>query len=447
MKRILCILLMALVMSTSFTACNLSKEKSNESINQDGKTPVTITVWTGSEYIDSMKERVAMFNQKYPWINVDLVVHDGDRVKDFITASAVGNAPDQTAVSFPMLTKMVAAKLVAPIDEYWDKWDEKDAFNPEIVKFCRVDNKLYGIPGGGYLNGLVYNKRLFKEAGIEHAPTTWDELLAEAKKLSNPAKQQTGFGLLIAQFADWWFEYFVWQAGGDLTKRNDDGTVTCTFTDPAVLKAADFYRTLRKENAIQSDYTKTYDDLKKEFAAGKMGMTLGSIGATGDFERLGMKREDIGYSVFPKGPAGLNPSQYGGNMFAINANSSKEKQEAAFLYTAYSASREWLIYDMKKQEEKGKSTVSLNPRSDIDPLQYQPSLVGQKDLFDLLKVSGNNLHLEYYAKAVLSDYINTAIAKITLDDNADPLTELKKAQELAEKESVVRFNDAITGKE
>ena len=43
---------------------------------------------------------------------------------------------------------------------------------------------------------------------------------------------------LLAEWTEWFFQYYVWQAGGDLTKENEDGTAELTFTDPAVIEAA-----------------------------------------------------------------------------------------------------------------------------------------------------------------------------------------------------------------
>ncbi len=55
------------------------------------------------------------------------------------------------------------------------------------------------------------------------------------KKINDPDNQVAGYATLAAEWTEWFFQYYVWQAGGDLTKENEDGTAELTFTDPAVI--------------------------------------------------------------------------------------------------------------------------------------------------------------------------------------------------------------------
>lgn len=450
LKRFVSVMLVGCMVLLAMAGCAKKPEETNETANggNESANGVEIVVWTGSEYANDEfgKESEERFKAKHPEITVKTVVHDGDRVADFITASAAGNAPDEVAISFPMLSKLVFNGLIAPIDEYWNQWEESQYFLPEVIENCKINGKLYGIPGETYLMGIVYNKRLFEEAGITKAPETWDELITVAKKLTDPAKQQVGFGLLTGQWVDWWFEYFVWQAGGDLTKQNEDGTVTCTFTDPAVIQAAEFYRKLKQEKVIQPDLTMDAATLNKNFAMGKIAMTIGTIGDTSAYTKLGMKKEDIGYTLFPKGPSGNNPSQFGGNLFGINASSPKEVQKAVFLHTAHQYCREEKIARWKYDEERGLASLKPSTRNDINQLDYQPSLLAEKDAWNVLNSALHNLRLEYYAKGSVGKYIDTAIQKILSDDSVDIKKELENAQIIAEKEGASDFNKAILGK-
>ena len=441
-KRLLAAGVLLLVV-VSVTSCGKKEDTPEVSSNPSGEgKQITITAWTGSEYAkdEFEKERNERFSEKYPNIKVNTIVHDGDRVSDYITAYASGNAPDIVAISYPMLSKLVFSGLISPIDDYWNKWEEASQFSEQIVENCKINGKLYGIPGDAYLMGMAYNKKLFADAGVAKAPETWDELLETAKKLTNPANQQAGLGLLTGQWVDWWFEYFVWQAGGDLTKQNEDGTVTCTFSDPAVHTAAEFYRTLKQEKVIQADLTMEHQEIQKNFAMGKIAMTLNSIGDVQAFTNAGMKKEDIGFAMFPKGPSGENPSQFGGNLFGINSKSSDEVKEAVFTRLSFDFSRDETIEKLKFNEARGKSILMLSVRKDINPIDYQPSLADEQEFLDVMNSALDNLRLEYYAKGSVGKYIDTAVQKIVADDKADIKTEFEKAQELAEREGAADFN-------
>ena len=50
-----------------------------------------------------------------------------------------------------------------------------------------VDGKVYGIPKNIVAMVIVYNKRLFDEAGIPSPPKTWEEFREVATKLNKPA--------------------------------------------------------------------------------------------------------------------------------------------------------------------------------------------------------------------------------------------------------------------
>ena len=55
---------------------------------------------------------------------------------------------------------------------------------------------VYGIPNEIDLYALNYNKKLFAEAGLAGPPETWDEFVADAKKLTDKSKGQQGFGMI-----------------------------------------------------------------------------------------------------------------------------------------------------------------------------------------------------------------------------------------------------------
>ncbi|MEA4888395.1 MAG: extracellular solute-binding protein [Clostridiaceae bacterium] len=64
---------------------------------------------------------------------------------------------------------------------------EKDT-NPVLMKLCRSyysDGKLYEIPYQMKANAYLYNKTLFKQAGINEKPTNWKEFLTVCQKLKD----------------------------------------------------------------------------------------------------------------------------------------------------------------------------------------------------------------------------------------------------------------------
>jgi multiple sugar transport system substrate-binding protein len=57
-------------------------------------------------------------------------------------------------------------------------------YYPVAVQSLQFDGKLKGIPLGGNVTGIIYNKRLFAESGVGSPPATWAELDEVGPKLA-----------------------------------------------------------------------------------------------------------------------------------------------------------------------------------------------------------------------------------------------------------------------
>lgn len=450
MKRVLSILIAVIMIAAIFTACGTKDTSSTttttapastEAAKVEEKAPVELTLWVASRERGDFEAKILEgFRTQYPYITVNEVVHEGDPGNDYFQGIAAGNAPDCVYVSYAMLPKYITAGVTVPLNNYVKDWADYQYFlKDEQAKFTDKDGNIHSIVSDIGVVQLGYNKKLFAEAGITAPPKTWDELLADAKLLTKPEKQQAGYGLLISEFPDWPFEYFVWQAGGDFTKKNDDGSVTLTFADPAAIKASEFLRQLVKEKVIQSDLSLNFGGLVNGFATGKIAM----MPFAGDWVSWavseGAKAEEIGLSLMPAGPSGQMGlgNSYGGG-WIINPNASKEKQDAAWEYIKWYTSKDYFGGRVQDWAKNG----ALNPvpfvRTDLTfeglGVTLNPEWVTFLD--EAVKTSKP----EYYGRADFGNYLSTAIQKILLDQKADPVKEFTAAQELATKEALEKFN-------
>jgi multiple sugar transport system substrate-binding protein len=123
---------------------------------------------------------------------------------------------------------MKTGKLLA-LDDYMAKTKtNKSEFVTSLLNAFTYNGKVYGIPKDFNTLGLVYNKDLFKAAGVAE-PTndwTWTDLSAAAKKLTTGGVVGLSLPADAARFMP-----FLWQAGGDLANINNAAGVA----------AADFY--------------------------------------------------------------------------------------------------------------------------------------------------------------------------------------------------------------
>ncbi|MBS6501196.1 MAG: extracellular solute-binding protein [Clostridium sp.] len=422
----------------TLAGCSSKTDNEPESSDKD----VELTLWVTSREQDDFTASVEKdFLEKYPNIKLNKVVKEGDPGNEFYQGVAAGNAPDLMDVSFTMMDKYMKAGILEPLNDYLSKWDDGKGLSKKYLDMLSLDGKVYGIPSQVNPMFFGYNKKLFADASITSPPKTWDESLVHAKKLTIPEKQQAGYGILSAEWTEWFFQYYVWQAGGDLTKQNSDDTLSLTFTDPAVIKAAEFYQTLIKEKVTQSDLTLKFNDLIPQFAAGKIAM----MPFAGDWvswaTSLGMSPNDIGLALFPDGPSGKHTTAIGGNARVINAKTTPEKKDAAFKYISFYESKEEKTKLYKNIESKGAVNPVIIPRDDLSlgdivkiPEEYSKVL---NDIQD-------EARLEFYGKATVASYIDKAVQRVISDPTADPTKEFETAQDLAEKEVLEKFNKDIT---
>lgn len=102
---------------------------------------------------------------------------------DLIRAFAEGKGPDIFMIRNSWLP--LFANLIAPAPEYQTNEKEfRDTFVDVAADDSIVDGKIYAAPLSVDSLALYYNKDIFDAAGITSPPSTWDDLLLDAKLLS-----------------------------------------------------------------------------------------------------------------------------------------------------------------------------------------------------------------------------------------------------------------------
>lgn len=229
----------------------------------DGRQQVTMWgSWSGDQ-VQQIEQMTSAFNDSQDQYTVKYVPQELVEQK-LLTAIAGGQVPDlvlwdryQTSLYAPKGALQAIDDRVAS-DEV-----DTDEFYPQALSEMRYDGKLYGLPLLVDNRSLVYNKKLFSDAGLT-PPTTWEELKTDAEKLTvekGGKLQQSGFMLNDPGLFSMWLQ----QAGGELL--NDDGTKTA-FDSPEGVEVLDFWKSLMDEGV----YTNGFGDSNDVFAAGQAAM-------------------------------------------------------------------------------------------------------------------------------------------------------------------------------
>ena len=445
-KKLLAAMLCVAMAATSLVGCGGSGDsgkdtdtaKSSEKGSDEEK--VELTIWETSrnkdDWYTSMEKK---FLEEHPNITLNKVVKEGDPGNEFYQAVASGTAPDLVNCSFTMMDSYITSGILEPLNQYTDEWDEWGNFTKEYVDMFTKDGKVYGVPNQVAPMLFGYNKALFEEAGIKEPPKTWDEAVEVAKKINDPDNQVAGYATLAAEWTEWFFQYYVWQAGGDLTKENEDGTAELTFTDPAVIKAAEYYQKLKSEGVLQSDLTLKFSDLVTNFGLGKIGMMPFAGDWVSEAITKGIDPDDIGLCLPPAGPSGKQTTAIGGDCWVINTKADQAKKDAAWEYIKYYTGKDYRASYYENLATKGAPNPVIIPRDDMSITDFYEFPEEYKEVLESAKSVGR---LEFYGKADFGSYVDRAVQKILTDSNADPETEFAEAQKLCEKEALEKFNEA-----
>ena len=331
----------------------------------------------------SWAEYLAEFNKMYPGITVEI-----DGITDYAEQALLrlqgGNWGD---------IMMIPAIDQKDLSQYFLSFGSVSEMK-KVARFVTqwmYDDKVYGIPYMATAQGVLYNKRIFKEAGVESLPKTPDEFIAALKKI----KQNTSAIPLYTNYATGW-TMGAWDAyiSGSATGKADYMNQTLVHEKNPFRNYGDnthayaVYKVLYDAVAAgltESDYTTTdWESSKGMLNRGEIGtMVLGSWAFT-QMQGAGEHGEDIGYMSFP---ITINGKQYASAgpdyCYGINVKSSAEKKLAALIFV------KWLTEKSGFSYNEGGIPISLFDThypalyaafDGIDFIEDVPARVGEEDL-------------------------------------------------------------------
>jgi ABC-type glycerol-3-phosphate transport system substrate-binding protein len=292
------------------------------------KTKVRFWYGLGGQLGEAITGQVAKFNAAQGAVEVEGVFQQNyDTVQQKFQAALVGgDVPEIIQMEIHATPQFASSGALTPIEPFYAG---DPAFNfadlvPATLLNQRWEGKLYAMPINRSTPLLYYNKKLFREAGLdpERPPRTWAEFREMGRQLT---KGET-LGFLPA--ADWWFfESVVWGNGGELLSKD---LKTATFAQPgaAVLQGwADMV--YRDKTARVLTGATAGEQRAQEYIQGRGAMLMSSTASLGQFIRE-VKDFEIGTAYMPHGEGFAHAVPTGGAAAAIPARVAPERQRAAW---------------------------------------------------------------------------------------------------------------------
>ncbi|HET6438639.1 MAG TPA: extracellular solute-binding protein [Anaeromyxobacter sp.] len=194
-----------------------------------------------------------------------------EKIKIYATAKQLPDVFKYWSFS-TLLKPLVEGKFVVELDK---GTFSKLGYMPGALESNVYNGKLYGIPVSADLWVVYYNKKLFKDAGVDKVPTTVDELKALAPKFKDK-----GIIPVVTDGKDSWplcitFDVLAWRLSGDSTLPQKALDRKMKFTDPVFVKAATLLQDLVKAGVFQEDLmVSDYGAARNLFGQGKAAMYI-----------------------------------------------------------------------------------------------------------------------------------------------------------------------------
>jgi ABC-type glycerol-3-phosphate transport system substrate-binding protein len=344
-------------------ACGSGDSDEQSSGADSGRVTITVNNLppeTEAVQRTSFLEDVTAFEKANPTIKIDPKEGKMDPAS-FAAKLAGGQLENAFYVYFTDPAGLIARKQAAEITPYLADFPDVQQIKPNLLQvFGDGQGKTYGLPEGNYTMGLVYNRALFKRAGLDpnKPPTTWDEVRDYAKKIAALGDGINGYGEYSKNnTGGWHFTAEMYTRGGEVATQGADGKWTAAFnnvTGKAVLQQLHDMRFADK--SMGEKQLLEWADLLQQMGAGKLGMYL----ATADniptiVAQYKGKVEDFGFGPVPGGQGTLG----GGGGYMFSPKSTPAQIKAAMAWVLFKHANPGRIELGKERDAKNKQAVGL----------------------------------------------------------------------------------------
>ncbi|MGM7697931.1 ABC transporter substrate-binding protein [Microbacterium sp. A84] len=356
----------------------------SNTIDGDVKGDIKVVTWRTDLIENGTFDAYAEeFNKTYPDVKVTF---EGitDYSGEMLTRMSTNNYGD--VIGIPAIQPDQFDQFLEPLGDT-ASFADKYRFLPA----ASFDGTQYGIAFGGNANGVVYNKKVFEEAGITELPTdekSWLEALQKVKDNTDAIPMYTNY-------KDGWPLTQSFSNVGGITNNPD--AVSEMAEDPAPwtegsdVYAIDglLYESVAAGLTEEDPLTTNWEQSKVDIGTGKIAtMTLGSWAISqlqAAAEGNGASADDIGFMAFPSNVDGTQYAVIGGDYnLAVSKHSKAKAASWAWI--------QWVVSESGYTESEGMvsplkdaalpSTLSDFEAEGVQLIETNPAPAGKEGLIN-----------------------------------------------------------------
>ncbi len=318
--------------------------------------------WNETPWVNSLNEFMKTFNAANPGIEV---VRDDSRYADkesvFITQSQAKAAADIPHFSYRPIRQFADRGYLMDLTPFIEKEGGQKylaQWDPASLEVCKYKGKIYCLPDDNNPMVLMYNKELFREAGLDPAkpPATWEQFLDYGKKLTRGDRY--GVGIIGARQEGIFMRFnpWPWGAGGDYLTPDEKRSALDTAEFLEGFKV--YVELFTKHKVVPPGVIEQgAQEVRTQLAHGKVAMIITLPAAPGIVQAINPKinvRE-----VMALAPVPLGKKKVTSTWFSLRVISSSTKNPEA----AWKVYRTW--YDKESQMRNFRIAGVLSTRLDV----------------------------------------------------------------------------------
>ncbi|WP_298838525.1 ABC transporter substrate-binding protein [Clostridium sp.] len=290
------------ITATLLVGCGSSNGQAVKKSGQATVTPVKLTWWT-FQNSDSvyMKAMVAKYNKENKvGVTIDYVVQSSNNFRQALDLAFQSNQAPDIFTGQDIASYYVPKGQIEPLDKYLTP-AMKARYGTKLYSEGDngVDGKIYSLINTGITYRLMYNKDLFKKAGIAAPPKTVNEMVVDAKKITEVGKADKAYGFAInMKNTQTSIERSINIIGQMSGFRNYDYK-TGLFNFSPYKPIVQAFATMAKDGSMFPGFESLdVDPMRTQFAQGKIGMYLSGAWEPSWYDALSPK-STVDYAAAP----------------------------------------------------------------------------------------------------------------------------------------------------
>lgn len=316
-------------------AAQTGQQEQSSAAKKGDRISLTYCTWNENQR-DSIQATIDGFESENPDITVELQITPwGEYWTKLEAAATSGNMPDIVTMHTNQIERYVNGGVLEELDDLtsYEEAFSYDNYEQGITDLYTYEGKHYGVPKDKDCVVLVYNKKIFDDAGVA-CPTsdwTWDDMEKAAAALTDREKGIYGFNAYNNEQESW--GNYLYQNGGGII----DGEKNVSNLDnPKSVEAMEFFMKLNEKYSPSREMMAETDAVTM-FATGKVAMQPIGNWQLSYFTDNETIKDDFQIAMLPSTPSGERATISNG--LALSIPKSCKNQEAAKLFVAYAGSR------------------------------------------------------------------------------------------------------------